>query len=82
MFNQYILLALLSPLLALEDDCVTVEAEGPGQWQGLVQLGPFQGDSYSNIIIIITITIILVITIVMSMLELSPSRRMSPSGTS
>ena len=44
MFSQYLLPLLLLPLALAEDDCVTVEAEDPGQWQGLVQLGPFQED--------------------------------------
>ena len=38
------LLVLLAPLAVCEGDCVTVESEAPGNWQGLLQLGPFESD--------------------------------------
>ena len=35
-----------------QEECVTVESEGPGNWQGLLQLGPFKEDVTSWSIII------------------------------
>ena len=57
MFRQFFLLFISSTtvLLVDADDCVTVESEGPGNWQGLLQLGPFEEDVTSwNIIITFT----------------------------
>lgn len=57
MFRQFFLLFISSTtvLLVDADDCVTVESEGHGNWQGLIQLGPFEEDVTSwNIIITFT----------------------------
>ena len=38
------LLSLLWGVALAGDECVIQESEGPGNWHGLVQLGPFQED--------------------------------------
>ena len=52
----FILLISSTTVLSIdEDDCVTVESEAPGSWQGLLQLGPFEEDVTSwNILITFT----------------------------
>ena len=58
MLLQFLLLSITATAVLSDEDCVTVEAEGPGNWQGLLKLGPFEEDVTSwNVLITFTDTV-------------------------
>ena len=58
MLLQFLLLSITATAVLSDEDCVTVEAEGLGNWQGLLKLGPFEEDVTSwNVLVTFTDTV-------------------------